>query len=47
MSLYNFGKMETTSIEEAFKGLECLATYESWKEERTAINRAFDGVGEI
>lgn len=47
MSLYNFGKRYETSVEEAFAGLERLATYEAWKERRNEINRAFDDVGGI
>jgi len=47
MSLYNFGKRETTSTEAVFNCLDCLATYDAWKEQRNEINRAFDGVGDI
>jgi len=44
MSLYNFGKRAKTSVQEAFAGLERLATYEVWKESRNEILRAFDEI---
>jgi len=47
MSLYNFGKREITSTEAVFSCLDCVATYNTFKEERYLINRAFDVVERI